>query len=381
MNQKQWSTPVRYFTLFALFVLFFVALWFIRPVLKPLIVATFIAYLISPVASQLEAHTRLSRRASVNLVYWISILFLIGVPTSLASLFFDEFQQILSDILNLIDQLIAWMIRPHTFGGLYVDFSQVANQLAQFRTTFLSSLSENALKLIEQTSLGALWIIVVLVAVYYLLNQWANLRRQLINSFPEEYRVELGELYQRVRTVWMSYLRGQILLMFIVGIVFTIAWTVLGIPGALVLGVIAGFFTLVPDVGPFLAAALAAGVGLLEGSSWIPFPNYGVMLVVMVVYLILINIKNFWLRPYIMGRSVHIPEALVFIFIIMATVLWGILGALLIIPVMASLAVIFDYLRRRVLGMTPFAEPSPEKEAEAMITRPKPRLFRKREKK
>jgi predicted PurR-regulated permease PerM len=57
-----------------------------------------------------------------------------------------------------------------------------------------------------------------------------------------------------------------------------------------------------------------------------------------------------------MGRSVHMPEALVFIFIILATVIWGILGALLVIPVMSSLAIIFDYLRRRVLGLSAFPE-------------------------
>ena len=60
-----------------------------------------------------------------------------------------------------------------------------------------------------------------------------------------------------------------------------------------------------------------------------------------------------------MGRSVHMHEALVLISILLATVLWGILGALLVVPVLASLAVIFDYLRRRILGMTPFPEAEP----------------------
>jgi hypothetical protein len=48
-----------------------------------------------------------------------------------------------------------------------------------------------------------------------------------------------------------------------------------------------------------------------------------------------------------MGRSVHMHEALVLISILLATVMWGILGALLVVPVLASLGVIFDYLRRR----------------------------------
>ncbi len=51
-----------------------------------------------------------------------------------------------------------------------------------------------------------------------------------------------------------------------------------------------------------------------------------------------------------MGRSVHMHEALVFVSIILSTMLWGILGALLVVPVLASLVVVFDYLRRRVFG-------------------------------
>jgi predicted PurR-regulated permease PerM len=381
MNQKQWSTPTRYFVLGLLVILLFIGLWYIRSVLEPLIIAAFIAYLISPAVSYLGQHTKLSRRAAVNIVYWISILVFVGAPASMTSLFFGEFQRIVSDILNLIDQLTAWLITPHTFGGLYIDLSQPASQLAQFRTTFLSSLAENALHLLEQTSLGALWLLVVLVAVYYLLNAWSGLREQMIGAFPEAYQDELHELYQRVRAVWMGYLRGQILLMVIVGVVFTVAWAILGIPGALVLGVIAGFFTIIPDVGPFLAAALAVGVALLEGSSWIALPNYAVAAIVLAVYLVLINLKNFFMRPFIMGRSVHMPEPLVFVFIIMATVLWGILGALLVIPVAASLAVLFDYLRRRALGMPPFAAPAALTNAEGTADRPKSRAPRKREKK
>ena len=170
------------------------------------------------------------------------------------------------------------------------------------------------------------------------------------------YRAELEELYKRLRRVWMAYLRGQIVLMIIVGVVFTIAWTAMGIPGALVLGMLAGLFTLVPDVGPFIAAALAVGVALLEGSTWIPLSNFWVAAIAVAVYLVLIGLKNFFVRPIIMGRSVHINEGLVFIAIVIATILEGILGALLVVPVLASLVVIAGYIQRKVLGLPAFED-------------------------
>jgi hypothetical protein len=115
-------------------------------------------------------------------------------------------------------------------------------------------------------------------------------------------------------------------------------------------------FTLVPDVGPFLAMIIAAGVALLEGSTWIPLSNFWVAGIVIIIYLVLINLKNFFLRPYIMGRSVHMNEALVFIAIMIATILKGILGALLVVPLLATVVVIGGYIQRRVLGLPPFED-------------------------
>jgi hypothetical protein len=95
-------------------------------------------------------------------------------------------------------------------------------------------------------------------------------------------------------------------------------------------------------------------VALLEGSTWIPLSNFWVAGIVVAVYLVLISLKNFFLRPYIMGRSVHMNEALVFIIIVIATILEGILGALLIVPVFASMILIGEYILRKVIGLSAF---------------------------
>jgi predicted PurR-regulated permease PerM len=333
-----------------IFVLVAIGIWYIRSILEPLIIAAFIGYLINPAINYLTRRTRMSRSGAVNLVYFVTIAILIVTPSTLTSLFFDEFTQVASDISNIFNKLITWLLNLSPIPGIPIDFGQLGNKLAEFRVTFLSSFSDQALVLLGKTSMGALWVLVILVGVYYFLSEWPRLRNGFIDSFPDAYRPELNELYLRLRSIWMNYLRGQLLLMGIVGVVFTIAWIIIGIPGALVLGVVAGFLTLIPDVGPFLAAMLAIGVTLLEGSnwSWMPSSNLAVALIVLAVYLVLISIKNFWLRPYIMGRSVRMDEAVVLISIILATILWGILGALLIVPVLASLVIIFDYLRRRI---------------------------------
>jgi predicted PurR-regulated permease PerM len=356
MTRENWSPSFRYVVGIISLILFIALLIYARDAVTNLAIAAFVAYLINPAVVYLTTRTRMERVAAVNLVYFSTVILLIGLPATLLPIFYDEAQFIIRDLLDLSNQLRQVFSRPVRFGGLVFHLDQLGQSIFQFQNAFLSPLPEEALQVLETTSVGVLWFLVILVSVHLFLSKWPDMRDWLIHLAPPPYRLEMQELYNRIRRVWMAYLRGQIVLMFIVGVAFTIAWLILGIPGALVLGAVAGLFTLVPDVGPFLAMVLAAGVALLEGSTWIPLSNFWVAGIVIIVYLVLINLKNFFLRPYIMGRSVHMNEALVFIAIMIATILQGILGALLVVPVLASVVVIGGYLQRRVLGLPPFVD-------------------------
>jgi predicted PurR-regulated permease PerM len=284
------------------------------------------------------------------------LILLLGLPASFTPIFFDEAQLVVEDLLDLTTELNQSLSQPVMLGPYEFHFEELGRGMTEIQRTVLSPLPEELLQLLETTSIGVLWFLVILVSVHLFLSHWPKMRDWLLGLTPAPYQEEAHELYRRIRRVWMAYLRGQIVLMLIVGVVFTIAWWIIGIPGALALGVIAGFFTLVPDVGPFLAAALAVGVALLEGSSWIPLSNFWVAGIALTVYLVLINMKNFFLRPYVMGRSVHMNEGLVFIAIMAATILQGIMGALLVVPVLATVAVTGEYIRRRVLGLPAFGD-------------------------
>jgi predicted PurR-regulated permease PerM len=355
-NSNPWSLPFRYTLGIIIFIALVAFLIYAHEAVKMLVIAAFIAYIISPAVAILMQRTKLSRTAAVNIVYFSALIFLVGVPATLTPIFFDEIQLVARDLLNLSQELSGMLSQPIQFGGMVFHFEQLGTSLAHLQDTVLTPLPEEALELLETTSVNILWFLVIVVSVHMFMSEWPRMREWLIGLAPEPYRDDMNELYRRLRNVWMAYLRGQIVLMIVVGIVFTIAWIIIGIPGALVLGVLAGLFTLIPDVGPFLAAALAIGVALLEGSSWIPLSNFWVAGITGITYLVLINLKNFFVRPIIMGRSLHMNEALIFIAIMIATILEGIMGALLIVPLLASVMVIMEYLRRRILGIEPFAD-------------------------
>ncbi|HEY3474878.1 MAG TPA: AI-2E family transporter, partial [Anaerolineales bacterium] len=311
--RENWSLPFRYIVGIGSLLLFIVFLVYARHAVTNLAIAAFVAYLINPAVTYLMTRTRMGRMAAVNLVYFAAVILLIGLPAIMLPIFADEVQIVIEDLLDLANQMQQRLASPIRLGGFVFHLEELGRGIFQVQNAVLSPLPEQMLQLLETTSVGVLWFLVILVSVHLFLAQWPKMRDWLINLAPPAYRPEIAELYTRIKRVWMAYLRGQIVLMVIVGAIFTIAWLILGIPGALVLGLVAGLFTLVPDVGPFLAMVLAAGVALLEGSTWIPLSNFWVAGIVIIVYLVLINLKNFFLRPYIMGRSVHMNEALVFI--------------------------------------------------------------------
>jgi predicted PurR-regulated permease PerM len=360
MNKDmQWSMPFRYMVGIILFIAFVALLFYAHDAVQNVAIAAFVAYLINPAVVYLSTSARMSRTAAVNLVFFTTLILLVGLPVTLAPIFYEEAQSVIRDLLDLANQLSRILSEPVVIGPLVFHLEAWGQSLTQVEGAFLTPLPEDALQFLETTSVGVLWSLIILVTIYLFLSEWPHMLERLFNSVSPEYRWEMEELYARIRRVWMSYLRGQIVLMIIVGVVFTIVWLVMGIPGALVLGMLAGLFTLVPDVGPFIAVVFAAGVALLEGSRWGPLadlPNFWVAGILVAVYLVLINLKNFFLRPIIMGRSVHMNEGLIFIAILIATILEGILGALLIVPLLASAVIIAGYLQRKVLGLPAFED-------------------------
>jgi predicted PurR-regulated permease PerM len=365
MNSN-WSPPTRYFVLGIILVFLAFVCWEIREIFKPLTIAAIIAYIFYPVTETLHKHTRIPRKVVSNLVYFLSLALIIAIPVLFAPTLFAESKEVGTALLTKLDEIGLFLNQPVSFAGLALHFDTLVPNIKTSLENLLGSLPANMMKVLATTSRGSLWFLVVVISVYYFMTDWEKIREGIIHLAPAEYQHDMRRLYLEIKTVWMSYLRGQLTLMAIVGVVFSIVWSVIGLPGALLLGVIGGLFSIIPDVGPFAATILALIVALLEGSnaSWMPANHFLFGLVVIGLYVLLINIKNIWLRPLILGRSVHMHEGLVFVAIIAAVVFTGITGAFIVIPVLASLAVVGKYLRARLLGLPAFAEEEPAADSE-----------------
>ena len=357
--KSEWSLPARYFML-AFIIAFLVFVGYqIRALFRPLIFAGVIAYLFYPLVALMQRRFKLSRRTASNIVYFVSLAVMILLPIILVPILLRQTSEITQDLQQTLADAQQYLSIPISIGGIPIDLGGIIAQYKDSLFNPLSSTPQNAISLIRNTSRSTLLILIIFGSTYFFMTEWENVREGLVRFSPEAYRPDIQKLYSQIRQVWMAYLRGQLTLMIIVAITFTIVWTIIGLPGSLYLGLLAGLLSIVPDFGPFAASALALAVALLEGSLWMPVNNFIFGLIVVGLYVVLINIEHIWLRPYILGRSVHINEAVVFVAIIAAVMLSGILGAFIIVPVLASLVVIWNYLHARMLGLTPFQDEVP----------------------
>lgn len=367
-----WNSPTRFFIIaLALFLIAFVG-WQIREVFGPLITAGLIAYIFYPFVVLLRRWFKLREGVASRIVFFFSLALIIAVPVSVAPILIRELDVVVGDLLLTVNDIEAALATPVVIANLELHFNNLVPSIRNSLTTFLEFLPEDAMALLETTSRGTLWFLVIIVSTYYFMTEWDRIRGWLINLAPAHYRPDLQRLYEEIKAVWMNYLRGQLTLMTIVAVVFGIVWTIIGLPGAFLLGILAGLFSLIPDVGPFAATALAFIVALLEGSTWIPVSNLVFSLIVAGLYVVLINIKNIWLRPLVYGRSVHMHEGIVFVAIIAAVVFTGIIGAFIIVPVLASLGVVGRYVHARLLDLPAFPEEEPASLPEASPAAPSP---------
>lgn len=353
---KPWSKPFRYWVFTALILLIIALVMAMRSFMGTLIIAALLAYLMNPIVDWLDRRVKVPRGLATILVILVGIGLLAILPALMLPTLLNELQIIYSDLENTIEGLMDFLSRPVQFLRWEIELGQFMPDIPALLSRSITIFTNNALHVLESVTKNILLLLVIFATTFYLMRDWMRIRGRLFSIVPADYNADAERLFADIKKVWRGYLRGNFVLMIIVGIVFTLSWIAIGIPGALLLGITAGVLTIIPDLGPAIAAGLAVLVALIRGSTFIDISNFWFAVLVLGIYLGLINVKNIWLRPLIFGRSVHMHEGVVFVAIIAAVILQGILGAIIIVPVLGSAMILGRYIWRMVQGLPPWLE-------------------------
>jgi len=154
-------------------------------------------------------------------------------------------------------------------------------------------------------------------------------------------------LAERLVRVWVTYIKGQFVLAIIIGGLTWLVSAGLGLRWALALGAVAGVFEAVPSIGPIIAVIPAVIVALWQGSSVVPVENWVFALIVLGVYILIQQVGALIIEPRVLGERLHLPPLLVFLGVLAGAALGGIVGALLAVPLIASVREVIDYWQGR----------------------------------
>ena len=201
------------------------------------------------------------------------------------------------------------------------------------------------------------WLILIPILAFFLLKDAEGFRRSALQMLPRgRWRWRGDEFFQDVNSTLAAYIRAQLTACLFIGIICAIGFTLLGLPGPVVMGFIAGLFEFVPLVGPLSIAILAAMLATLHAG---PLSAFFILLFLGVLRVV----QDYFIYPRLIGQGIHLHPLAVIFAILAGHELAGVAGIFLAIPVVAILTVSYKHWmeHRGSEGLADLLEPSAPK--------------------
>lgn len=202
------------------------------------------------------------------------------------------------------------------------------------------------------------WLILIPILAFFLLKDADTFRRSALQMLPRgRWRWRGDEFFQDVNSTLAAYIRAQLTACLFIGVVCALGFGLLGLPGPLVMGFIAGVFEFVPLVGPLAVAIMAAALALLHKGFFSAF-------LVLLFLGVLRIVQDYVIYPRLIGQGIHLHPLAVIFAILAGHELAGVTGIFLAIPVVAILTVSYRHWmeHRGSEGLADLLEPNANKQ-------------------
>ncbi|HEY6081289.1 MAG TPA: AI-2E family transporter [Polyangiaceae bacterium] len=317
-------------------------LYALSSVLTPLLLAFSIAYVLNPLISRLQAW-KVPRPAGIALVLLSALgavvalvaLVVPGIASDIASVAIELPRKLSAMLASAEPWLTARGVRvPHTttewVQRLGANADKLATSMLAPASGFLSGLLAGVFTMAG--SMAA--VLVVPVLSVYFLNDFDRITAGIGNLAPRRYRRLVTEYAKQIDAALSPFLTGQVFIMLIMGLLYGIAYAILGVRLALPIGIVAGLLSFIPYLGSATALVSGLAMSLLGGI------HPGQLLGVLIAYVIIQMLEGFVIAPRIMGKSVGLKEMWVLIAVFVGGQIFGFLGVLLAVPA-AAVAKVF----------------------------------------
>ena len=309
-------------------------------VLILVLVAVILASGLEPVIAWIRGHLSLGRGPTILLVYLVFLLVVVGMAFVIVPAALNQLDRTMASLPPFLDRAREWAatVRPAGLSRSLISLVDAGSRVVQ-----PPSGSAPAPGQVVQLGLTVAEtitsVLTLLTVVYFWLTEHARLQRYVLAFVPTDRRKRARKVWNSAETRLGMWVRGQLILMASIGIAAGAVYTVLGVPAALLLGLIAALAEAIPIVGPLLGAIPAVLVAATVS------PQLG--LEVAAAYLVLQILEGNVLVPLVMRNTTGISPFLVILSVLIGGAAGGFVGALLAVPIAAVGEVLIEGLQSR----------------------------------
>ncbi len=319
--------------------------------LAPVVLAIALIYVLNPVVNWL-----VRRHVPRIIAGFLAFMLLIGVIGSLGAIvapmvtdqgaeLTTRFPEIYDDSVVQIEDLIDGM----GFGEVDLwsyerlqDFFQDPDAQDQILSVVWDRLGEVTTGLLE----AILVFFLAPVVAFYIIIDLPRVREEAVGLVPERHKAEVLHVSRRLGGAIGGFLRGQVLVALIVGVMTSLGFYLIGLEFWLIIGMIAGFLNIIPFVGPWVGGFLGVLVGLVTAD---PTTAMWAALVALIVQ----QVDNHLISPNVLRATVSLHPAVIILLIILGGGVGGIWGVLLVVPIAAAVKILAGHFwRTRILGQS-----------------------------
>ncbi len=329
---------------FALFIYVF------SDILLPFVAGMVLAYFLDPVADRLQ-RIGLSRFAATVLiliafviVLVLALVILIPVLATQLSDFIARMPSYLSQLQSLITSYDpTWL--EQRFGinadSLREGLNSLLTSSAGFVSTIMKSIWDSGIALFNVAGL----FVVTPVVAFYMLLDWDRMVAKVDSWVPRDHVDTVREIATDINTATAGFVRGQGTLCLVLGIMYALGLTLVGLNFGILIGLFAGLISFIPYVGSLVGLVLSIGVAVVQ--FW---PNYYMIGAVAAVFFFGQFVEGNILQPRLVGKSVGLHPVWLMFALFAFGALFGFVGLLIAVPAAAAVAVLVRFAIRRYLA-------------------------------
>ena len=341
---------IEYHLIFWLIVLALVvlALWLLSEILLPFVAGLAIAYLLTPLTDRLErlGINRLTAALIIIAIFVLALVYLILLVAPIVGSQLTSFIDSVPGYVTTLQALLgdpSWPWLQKLLGAGFSADKSIGDLMTQgvgWLTTFLRSLWSGGRALVSIFSL----VVVTPVVAFYLIYDWHRMVKGVDGWIPVQHRETVHELAREIDAAISGFFRGQTAVCLILGSFYAVALTFTGLNFGLLIGIISGLITFIPYIGSMTGLILSLGVAVAQ--FW---PAYGLIVIVLGIFLVGQFIEGYVLAPKLVGESVGLHPVWVIFALLAFGYLFGFVGLLVAVPLAATIGVLTRFALRRYL--------------------------------